>query len=354
MFSMKTKSRVALKAFLICTCTALILSACGGGSGSVLTSSLPQEISVPIPLQAKMTADATGNLYLADGATFTIVKVDPTGKATLVAGKSGVRGVSDGVGTSAEFYSPNDIAVDSNGNLYVTDSYKIDYLGSASVNSFSPLGSVYRAAIRKVTPAGVVTTLAGSATAGNPSDMGYADGVGTDARFSNPQGIAVDLAGNVFVADYSNACIRKINPQGIVTTYTGSPTSIGGRDGTLATASFNLVHELKIDNAGNLYTIHSAGVGRWIRKVSTDGNVTSFGERVVATNLLVNSITGKLYGISQVHGGVYHNLLYSISEAGVESTVGTAVPSSPTSIAFVASSSAATLSNGVISSVPLP
>jgi len=184
--------------------------------------------------------------------------------------------------------------------------------------------------------------------------MGYLDGIGTAARFSNPQGIAVDQAGNVFVADFSNACIRKITPQGVVTTYTGSPTSIGGRDGTLATASFNLVHELKIDDAGNLYTIHSAGVGRWIRKISTDGTVSSLGERVVATNLLINSISGKLYGISQVHGGVYRNLLYGISETGVESTEGTVLATSPTSVTFVAPSSAATLSGGVISRVPLP
>jgi len=101
-------------------------------------------------------------------------------------------------------------------------------------------------AIRRVTPGGVVTTLAGNGS------LGFADGVGTAARFNSPAGVAVDLSGNLYVTDRGNNRIRKITPSGLVTTLSGSGTQ-GAVDGAGASASFNQPSGITIDAAGNLY-----------------------------------------------------------------------------------------------------
>jgi DNA-binding beta-propeller fold protein YncE len=127
--------------------------------------------------------DAAGNVYVADLNNHRIRKITPARTVTTLAGSSS--GFADGVGTAARFNNPLGVAVDAAGNLYVGDRFN------------------HR--IRKITPAGVVTTLAGTGTTGS------ADGVGTAARFNNPFGVAVDAAGNLYVADAFNHRIRKIN-----------------------------------------------------------------------------------------------------------------------------------------------
>ncbi|HEX7939518.1 MAG TPA: hypothetical protein VF483_11075 [Gemmatimonadaceae bacterium] len=102
--------------------------------------------------------------------------------------------------------------------------------------------------IRKVTTAGVVTTLAGTARM-----SGSADGTGADARFLNPAGVAVDSAGNVYVADTGNQVIRKITPAGVVTTLAGTAGMVGSVDGTGAAARFNGPTGVAVDRAGNVY-----------------------------------------------------------------------------------------------------
>jgi DNA-binding beta-propeller fold protein YncE len=131
---------------------------------------------------------------------------------------SGAAGAVDGTGTAASFSAPNDVTVDAAGNVYVAD-----YGNNL---------------IRKITPAGVVTTLAGS---GVP---GAADGKGTAASFFCPAGVAADQAGNVYVADYSNNLIRKIDPNGVVTTLAGAANGSGYFNGPTGVA---------VDAAGNVY-----------------------------------------------------------------------------------------------------
>jgi hypothetical protein len=164
------------------------------------TPGLPGSTDGPVSgalfnVPAAVTIDAVGNLYVADYGNFTIREVSPDGTVTTLAGSPGQIGHVDGVGSAARFEAPTALAVDRAGNVYVAD----------------------MAAIRKITPAGVVTTLAGNAYAFH----GSADGVGSAAQFDEPMGLAVDTSGNVYVADSQNAEIRRVTPAGVVTTVAG-------------------------------------------------------------------------------------------------------------------------------------
>src|SRR5205823_4431846 len=144
------------------------------------------------------TALALGLLGLAVGAAQTRAQSAYTSYTfTNLAGMPGGSGTNDGTGSAARFYGPDGVALDNAGNIYVAD-----YANST---------------IRKITPGGVVTTLAGSA-----GQYGTNDGIGTAARFYGPAGLALDNAGNIYVADYENATIRKITPAGEVTTMAGN------------------------------------------------------------------------------------------------------------------------------------
>ncbi len=156
-----------------------------------------------------IAADGSGNLYIAEFFGHRIRKVASDGSVTTLAG-SGAAGYADGTGTAAQFNGPNGVAVDGGGNVYVTD-----HLNNR---------------IRKITPAGVVTTLAGSTS-------GYADGVGAAAKFTGPAGIASD-GGAVYVAEFNGHRIRKVTSDGTVTTISGTGAA-GWVDGELATAQFS-------------------------------------------------------------------------------------------------------------------
>jgi hypothetical protein len=185
-----------------------------------------------------VAVDSTGNVYAA--GLCRIWKITPGGMATILAG--GEMGYADGTGTAARFYTLSGIAVDGTGNVYVSEQHRI----------------------RKITPSGVVTTFAGSGTSG------YADGTGTAARFYYPSGLAADSAGNVYVSEQHR--IRKITPSGVVTTLAGSGTS-GYADGTGTAAQFHGPLGLTVDSAGNVYVAESAGR---IRKITSGGVVTTF------------------------------------------------------------------------------
>jgi sugar lactone lactonase YvrE len=194
-----------------------------------------------------VAVDGAGNVYVADGGNHTIRKVTPEGVVTTLAGLSGHPGYSDGTGSAARFTYPDGIAVDGSGNVYVTDQGHT---------------------IRKVTSAGAVTTLAGLA-----NEPGSADGTGSAARFDVPRGLAADGAGNVYVADEQNHAVRKVTPVGVVTTLAGAAGQAGSLDGTGNAARFNWPSGVALDGTGNLVVADWGNV--LIRKVSTEGVVTT-------------------------------------------------------------------------------
>lgn len=187
-----------------------------------------------------------GYLYLPDYWNQRIRKISLAAEVTTIAG-SGTRGFADGPAASAMFSLPRDVAIDAHGNLYIAD------------NSNNR--------IRKITPSGDVSTLAGNGTAG------FADGPGATALFRSPYGIAVDGSGNVYVADNGNHRIRKISPSGDVTTLAGSGTA-GFADALGAAAQFNSPSGLAIDALGYLY-VADANNHR-IRRISQDGTVITY------------------------------------------------------------------------------
>jgi len=170
------------------------------------------------------------------------------GKLELLAGNVDGWGYVDGTLAQARFAKPMGIARDGQGNFYIADTYNHT--------------------IRKVSAAGVVSTLAGS-----PGQRGSVDGTGSAARFSSPKGLAVDSAGNVFVADYANQVIRKITSAGVVTTYTGTVGVMGATDGTLAQAQFASPFGLVFDGSGNLF-VTDLDNGT-IRKITPGGQVST-------------------------------------------------------------------------------
>ncbi|WP_339697380.1 Ig-like domain-containing protein [uncultured Roseivirga sp.] len=177
-----------------------------------------------------LAIDATGNVFVADRDNNVIRKITPSGDVTTYAG-SGAWGSTNGASGNARFNSPNGVAVDASGNLFVTDGNnnlirKIDTNGNVSsfASVANPFGIAIDAAsnlyvtdrdnnlVHKIASNGVVTTLAGTGVSGS------ADGPGLSASFNYPSGITVDASGNVYVADKSNNKIRKIAPNGEVTT----------------------------------------------------------------------------------------------------------------------------------------
>jgi sugar lactone lactonase YvrE len=197
-----------------------------------------------------VAVDGAGNVFVADSGNNTIRKITSTGVVTTLAGSAAADpGSADGTGASARFNGPNDVAVDGAGNVFVADS------GNNT--------------IRKITSTGVVTTLAGSAAA----DSGSADGMGAAARFSYPEGVAVDGAGNVFVVDYWNSTIRKVTPAGAVTTFAGTAGLAGNADGAGAAARFSVLHGVAVDGAGNVFVADTGN--NTIRKVTSTGMVTT-------------------------------------------------------------------------------
>ena len=197
---------------------------------------------------SSVATDAAGNVYVADTNNGTIRKITPLGAVSTLAGTAGVLGSADGQGALASFRYPNGVATDSAGNVYVADT------GNNT--------------IRKITPGGLVSTLAG--TAGAP---GSADGQGAAAGFNGPAALAVDASGNVLVTDYFSNTIRRITPGGLVSTLAGAPGYFGSTDGLGSAALFNGPQAIAIDGAGNAYVADTYNYT--IRKVSTAGVVTT-------------------------------------------------------------------------------
>lgn len=249
-----------------------------------------------------VAVDSTGNVYVGDGGNNTIRKVSAAGVVTTLAGNSGLAGSTDGTGTAAQFRGPAGVAIGPDGIIYVADGAnntirKVTSAGvvttlagspgvtgssngtGSSASFFAPvgvaidsIGTVYVAdrgnnLIRKITSSGVVTTLAGSGAAGS------ANGVGTQASFNYPQGVALDANGNLFVADSGNSSIRKITPGGVVTTLAGSG-SPGKADGIRSSASFDRPYSLVVDTISNNVYVADTN-NNTIRTISPTGVVST-------------------------------------------------------------------------------
>ena len=194
--------------------------------------------------------DRAGNVYVADaGEHNQLLKMTSDGAMTVLAG--GKEAFADGVGSAAAFHTPSALAIDRAGNLFVAD----------TGNN----------AIRKVTPQGLVSTVAGGGGAG------YRDGAAAQALFNGPIGVAVDARGNLFVADSYNDRIRKIGIDGMVSTLAGGPAP-GFQDGPAAAALFDTPTGLALDLAGNLYIADTQNGA--VRKLSVDGLVSTLAQTV--------------------------------------------------------------------------
>jgi sugar lactone lactonase YvrE len=220
-----------------------------------------------------VAVDGAGNVYYTELEDGLIKKISPAGVVTTFAG--GGHGISkDGLGTAAFLGDPYDITIDKAGNLYVSDE------GDAL--------------IRKITPAGLVTTLAGSLSSSYPPSA--INGQGAAATFSSPTGIAVGASGNIYVADLRNNMIRKITSGGLVSTLAGSGKA-GSDDGLGTAASFNSPTGVAVDQNGNVYVADQDN--DMIRKISAEGMVTTI-VRKTNSNLrlpadLVLNANGDIY-----------------------------------------------------------
>jgi sugar lactone lactonase YvrE len=197
-----------------------------------------------------IASDGHGNLFVAENAGSTIRKVTAQGVVTTLAGAAGQAGDIDGTGNTARFNGPTRLAVDSNGNVYVTDT------GNST--------------IRKISPAGAVLTIAGQG-----GTCGALDGSGTAAQFCNPKGIALDPSGNLWVADTKNNTIRKIDQAGHVTTVAGKAGVCGSADGPAAGAMFCGPGDITVDRWNNVYVADTGN--STIRMIDPKGNVTTLG-----------------------------------------------------------------------------
>jgi sugar lactone lactonase YvrE len=222
---------------------------------------------------AGVAVDASGNLFVADDGNYEIREISASGSVTTLAGQAGSSATVNGTGSAARFSDPQNLAIDGAGNLYVADG----------------MGNT----IRKVTSAGVVTTLAGSGTAGS------ADGTGGAAQFNDPTGVTVDLLGNVYVADFGNNTIRVVTPAGVVTTLAGRAGRAGSTDGTGTSARFYGPAGIGIDSAGNLYVADENN--DTIREVTQGGVVTTLaGAAGVPENIDGIGTSARFYGPGDV------------------------------------------------------
>jgi sugar lactone lactonase YvrE len=192
--------------------------------------------------------DSAGYLYLADMGNHTIRKISPSGDVTTLAGLAGQTGEIDQDGKEARFTAPSGVAVANSGNVYVAE-FASD-------------------TIRKISPEGSVSLLAGS-----PGNPGWTDAKGDNAHFRNPWAVAVDHSENVYVADKDNFVIRKITPDGLVTTMAGKPGVPGFSDGNREAARFNDPRGVAVDYFGNVYVADTASQA--VRKVSPSGDVST-------------------------------------------------------------------------------
>lgn len=208
------------------------------GAGSAARFNNPRGLAV----------DGSGQVLIADTFNHTIRRMTAEGQVTTIAGSAGLSGSTNGVGSAARFNSPAGVAIDSTGIIYVAD----------TLNH----------AIRKIAADGTVTTYAGV-----PGTPGVDDGQRLTARFREPVGVAVDGAGNVYVADTGNSTLRRISAAGAVTTLAGAAGQPGRTDGTGSEARFDSPYGVTVDSTGTVYVADT--FNHAVRRVTTTGAVST-------------------------------------------------------------------------------
>ena len=225
------------------------------GDGGPATSAVLAKAA--IRASPGIALDSAGNLYISDSLNGRVRKVSTSGIITTFAGRGTCCFSGDGgPATSAELNGPSALLVDSADNVYIADTFDNR--------------------IRKVSPDGIITTFAGNGTASFTGDGGPA----TNAALNGPQGLAMDSTGNIYIADTQNFRIRRVSPDGIITTFAGNGVFAGcdftrcfaPGDGGIATGAAIYPQGIALDSAGNMYI---ADGGHRVRKVSTSGIITT-------------------------------------------------------------------------------
>ncbi|HEY0884083.1 MAG TPA: hypothetical protein VGE20_02305 [Ramlibacter sp.] len=231
-----------------------------------------------------VAVDAQGNVYAAINPVLLgihmteVLKISPTGQSTTLKGTI----PSSQAFTSSLFWfdGPLGIAVDPSGNVYVSEATHV---------------------IRKVTPEGIVSVLAGTR-----GQSGSGDGPGLQAQFNTPQGLAADPAGNVYVADTGNHLIRKIAPDGVVSTIAGSPTSAGYADGVGTAARFSAPTRVALDPDGSLWVADRDNYV--VRKITPGASVTTVVGKPGRPGIVLGELPGGIdspRGIAATPAGLY-------------------------------------------------
>jgi serine/threonine-protein kinase len=247
-----------------------------------------QGLDARFNLPTGIALDQSGNIYVADRGNSSIRKITPGGAVTTLAGPAdGQMAYVDGTGPAARFSAPLGLTIDGNGSLYVAD--------------------MYNYCVRKVSLSGVVTTLAGHIwTTGPPG--GEVDGDASVATFDTPYGVSVDANGNVFVADINNNRIRKVTPAGIVSTLAGGDYyHYGQQDGQGSSALFFNPWSVVVDPSDNVYVIDDEN--HLLRKITPDGTVKTL------LGPMEPSITGtdQLFFASALAADKAGNIFFSVS-----------------------------------------
>jgi hypothetical protein len=271
----------------------------GGDGGPATSAALDMPVGIAL--------DALGNIYVSDEQCSCVRKINTSGIINTIAGTPGFAGYSGdgGPATSAKLGGPISVVIDASGNIYIGDNgiiRKVDNAGiittfagagtstvdgvlasSAQLNSVYSLamdasGNIYltdATRIRKINTSGIINTVAGNGTPGYSGDGGPA----TSAQLAAPVGVTLDGSGNLYIADASKCCIRKVNSSGIISTIAG--TGIGGYSGDGGPAILAQIDPKGIaaDNFGNVYVSDN---DRLIRKINSSGIISTFSGTIVA------------------------------------------------------------------------
>ncbi|MGC8703195.1 MAG: hypothetical protein ACP5RV_09675 [Thiomonas sp.] len=222
---------------------------------------------------------ADGTLFVSDSGSNTVRRIGRDGNVTTWAGKIDVEGFADGPGSKARFNHPVGLGVNGQGVVYVADAYN--------------------STVRRISPKGEVSTLAGLA-----GDTGWRDGRGTQARLNTPVGLTLDAQGNVFVSEYFNNVIRKITPAGQVSTFAGQPGKGGFADGKAAQALFLHPQTLSFAPDGSLI-VADTGNNR-VRRIAPDGTVSTLAGNGEGEKVAPGALPGTLhqpYGVQALADG---------------------------------------------------